>query len=309
MNDMHTLLSGALPEPENEPHPRDVVTPAMQWGERRRRRDWALTGAAALAVVMVGAGAAVLGGGGSGPTVSAGSGGAGHQPSAADRSWTPPKCTPEGSEYCKLYNEEQDFGVTYTKESLPYIQAVLPPGYTVKATDTYVLVLTGPNGKTNYLFPSVTGADTLDGRTPSCGTPPRPGCLQTSAAGGDVLVNGGPTVGQSAGYVKEGLKDPRITINVGTAPSGSLGGVPEPTGSGPLLTNQQLAAIVGDPAYVQFSDQQYAHLADIIQRLHNLPQPSQSSPTGMGSGSAPGAPGKTPLGWSSPGGTTLPSRS
>ncbi|NUP53320.1 MAG: hypothetical protein HOW97_39260 [Catenulispora sp.] len=295
---MHSLLSRAFPEPDDEPHPRDVVGPAIRWGDRRRHRDWALTGAAALAVVMVGAGAAVLGGGGSEVPASPGSGGiAGSPPGAADQSWTPPKCTPAGSEYCKLMQEEQDFGADYAKKSLPYIQAALPTGFTVKATDTYVLVLTGPDGKTNYLFPSVTGADTLEGRAPECGTPPRSGCLQTSEAGGDVVVNGGPTAGQSAGWVKDGLKDPRITINVGTAPSDSINGLPKPTGSRALLTNQQLAAIIGDAAYVQFSDQEYAHLVDINQRLHNLPQPTQSSPVGMSPGSS------HPVGWSSPGAT------
>ncbi|NUR31232.1 MAG: hypothetical protein HOV83_36215, partial [Catenulispora sp.] len=58
MNDMRKLLAGAIPDPEDEPRQRDVVDAAMEWGDRRRRRDWMLAGVTALAVVAVGAGIA-----------------------------------------------------------------------------------------------------------------------------------------------------------------------------------------------------------------------------------------------------------
>jgi hypothetical protein len=287
----------------------------MEWGERRRRRDWALAGAAALAVVAVGAGAAVLGGG-SGSPVSAGG-----SPTVTDSQSSgrippfpgmPPgtsgtaNCPAPGgggdsSEFCRLFLEEQRFDAAFAKASVPYIQAALPAGFHVTATNTNVVLLAGPDGKTNYLFPSVTAASTLDGRTPSCGNAPAADCVQTSTIGGDVMVAGGPSGEQSAGFVKDGLKDPRITINVGTAGNGPVNGVPAPTSATPLLTNQQMEAIVGNPAFVGFAKDQYAHLEDIVKRLQKLSPPS---PTGSG-GWTPTS-GSTPVTWSPTGGGSGP---
>ena len=289
MNDMHNLLSNALPAPEDEPHLRDVVDAALEWGERRRRRDWTLAGAAALAVIAVGAGAAVVGGG-SGSPVSAGG-----SPTVTDNrspGRIPPfpngtsgteNCPAPGStgssdEFCRLFLEQQRFDIDFAKASVPYIQAALPAGFHVTATGSHMVLLTGPNGKTNYLFPSVTAASTLDGHTPSCGS--LPGCVQTSTIGGVVVVQGGPSDAESAGFVKDGLKDPRITINVGTSGGGSINGVPAPTSATPLLTNQQLAAVVGNPAFVGFAKEKYAHLQDIVRQLQKLSPPSASDSGG-----------------------------
>ncbi|NUR62713.1 MAG: hypothetical protein HOV87_29270 [Catenulispora sp.] len=294
---MRKLLSSAFPPPEDEPHQRDLVDAAMEWGERRRRRDWALAGAAALAVVAVGAGTAVMSGGGSGPATAGGGNPTSARDSASPK--MPPwpagtagtehcsaNAAPESEdEFCRLFNERQQFGTTFANASVPYIRAALPAGFSVRPTSWGVLILTGPNGKTNLLFASVTGADTLDGHAPSCG-PAAPSCVQTSTAGGSVLVNGAPSDGQSAGYVKAGMKDPRITINIGTATSGEVYGVPAPTSNVPLLSNEQLAKVVGNAAYVQFATQQDEHWQDLGRQLRKLSPPSPSgAPPGSGSGS------------------------
>ena len=51
-----------------------------------------------------------------------------------------------------------------------------PQGFTVKTTGAWVLILTGPNGKTNYMFPSAAPASTLGGHPLSCGVPAQTGC-------------------------------------------------------------------------------------------------------------------------------------
>ncbi|NUR62127.1 MAG: hypothetical protein HOV87_26220, partial [Catenulispora sp.] len=265
-------------------------------------------------VVAVGAGAAVMGGGSGSPASAGGSPTATESYSSAK---IPPfpgmppgtsgtqNCPAPGGgntdEFCRLFLEEQQFDAAFAKASVPYIQAALPAGFHATATSTHVVLLTGPDGKTNYLFPSVTAASTLDGHMPSCGNPPGAGCVQTSTAGGDVVVAGEPSAGQSAGFVKDGLKDPRITINVGTAVSGSINGVPAPTSATALLTNQQLAAVVGNPAFIGFSKEQYAHLEDIVRRLQKLSPPSASE---SGSWTPPSGGSSTSESWSSPTGAS-----
>ncbi|OLE24377.1 MAG: hypothetical protein AUG49_13535 [Catenulispora sp. 13_1_20CM_3_70_7] len=293
MNDMRKLLSGALPAPGDEPQPRDVIGAAMEWGERRRRRDWTLTGATALAVLMVGAGVAVMGGGSNagisptaGPKAPSASGSPlgsiGQHPNWPGVVWNS-SCN-DPTEYCRLLTEVQNFTNDFAKGSVPYLQAALPQGYSVKATGSYVVILTGPGG-TNYLYPSVTSASTLDGHTPSCR--PGPSCYQTSAAGGKAVVAGGPSDWQSAGWVKDDLKDPRITITVGTVTEGGIDGVPAPTAHG-LLSSEQLAKLISDPHLRDFATTQYQHQADITKRLQAMVPPSESGsplPGGSSSGS------------------------
>ena len=296
MNDMRKLLSGALPAPEDEPQQRDVIDAAMDWGMRRRRRYWALTGAAALAVVAVGTGVAAMSGGGSGNGASPGgfgtsstAGGPRSSASTAESSpsfpkgtWWTPYCSTPGTvrgdlaQYCHLYNEEQDFNTDFAKGSVKYIQAALPSGYTVKATDTWVLILTGPNGKTNYMFPSAEPASTLGGNPLGCGTPTPPTCVQTSTAGGTVVVNGGPSGDPSAGYVGSGLKDPRVDILLGTSVTGAMNGMAAPTSAQPLLTNEQLAKVVGDPGFVAYAKDRLQYLKNITNELQSMTPPSPS---------------------------------
>ena len=290
MNDMRELLSGALPAPQDEPQQRDVIDAAIDWGTRRRRRDWALSGAAALAVVAVGTGIAAMAGG-SGNGVSAGgvqargksltftSGAPGGNPACDVPSGT--KETLAVKAYCQLYSEERNFGVDFAKGVVPYIQAALPAGYHVAATNTYVDILTGPDGKTNYLFPSTEPASTLSGPL-SCHTPPNPGCDETSAAGGNVVVNSGPSGEQSAGYVRGNLQDPRVDILASTSSSGGIQGLPRPTSPTLLLSNAQLAKIMSNSALVEYAKQQLQHQSDISNQLQKMTPPSSGfgSPTG-----------------------------
>lgn len=292
VNDMRKLLSGALPAPGDEPPQRDVIGAAMEWGERRRRRDWTLAGAAALAVLAVGAGAAALGGG-SGAAASPGtgqrslplgvsaSGSSGSerpgQPNWPEGTWWTPTCDEPTSvqgnlaDYCRLFNEEQTFSTDFAKGSVKYLQAALPPGYSVQATNAHVVILTGPTG-TNYLFPSVTGASTFSGRAPGCGADPS--CYQTSVAGGNVVVGPAPPSGaQSGGWVEDDLKDPRITITVGTIEFGGMNGIPAPTAHA-LLTNEQLAKLLSDPHLRDYAKAQYQHLVDITRQLQGMAPPS-----------------------------------
>lgn len=289
MNDMRELLSGALPAPQDEPPHRDVIDAAMDWGTRRRRRDWALSGAAVLAVLAVGTGVAAMGGGSArevGPT-------GGGLPSAASASgpgmpagswWTASCGEPaanKGSlaDDCELFGEVQNFDTAFAKGSVKYIQAALPTGFTVTATDSWVLVLTGPNGKTNYLFPSTESASTLGGKPLSCGTPAPPGCVETSTAGGTVVVSGGPSGMPSAGYVGDvgdGVEDPRIDILVGTWAGGGLNRVAAPTSAVPLLSNEQLEKVLGDPGFVAYAKAQLQYLNGLTNRLHSIAAPSGS---------------------------------
>ncbi|NUR29884.1 MAG: hypothetical protein HOV83_29215, partial [Catenulispora sp.] len=188
-----------------------------------------------------------------------------------------------GNDFCRLFLEEQRFDLDFAKGSAPYIQAALPAGFTVQATGTHALILSGPGG-TNYLFPSVTSASTLEGRQPACSTPPTPTCFQTSVDGGKVVVGGAPSGGESAGYAKDTLQDPRITVTVGTKLAGGINGIPAPTADA-LLSKEQLAKIVGDAGFLAYAKTQYAHLLDIQSQLQKLAPPSAS---GSASGSAPG---------------------
>jgi hypothetical protein len=309
---MRDVLSGALPAPQDEPPQRDVVDAAMDWGSRRRRRDWALSGAAALAVVAIGAGVAAMSGG-SGNEASPGGG---PWPSASGSSvplpppgswWTSSCDTPAtiaGSlaDYCGLFTEEQNFRVDFAKGSVPFIQKALPPGFSVRATDTYVLILTGPQG-TNYLFPSVEPASTLDGHANPCTT--EPSCVQTSTVGGVVVAgNATPSGAQSAGYIGNGLHDPRVDILVGTSAQGGMNGMAPPT-AGQLLSNEQLARIAGDPGLLQYATAQLAHITDITRQLQSMAPP----PSATGSFSPPPSTLSPPAGnpstgatgsWSSP---------
>ena len=317
MKDMRELLSGALPAPQDEPPQRDVIDAAMDWGARRRRRDWTLTGAAALAVVVVATGvAAVSGGGGStarngqSPTGVSTHRSAGGVPSQPQGSWWTPYCSYSGAlkgnlaDYCKIYIEQQDFNVTFAKGSAPFIQAALPPGFSVKTTSSWVLILTGPDGTTNYLFPSTEPASTLDGHPLSCGTPAPPGCVQTSTAGGSVVVNSAPSGQQSAGYVGDGLTDPRVDILVGTSASGGMNGIAPPTASVSLLSDAQLAKIMSDSQLLQYAKTQLNYLNALARQLAALAQPSAS-----GSSSPPAPPVSSsdpglPSGWTSSDGTS-----
>lgn len=300
---MRELLSGALPAPQDEPPQRDVIDAAMEWGTRRRRRDWALSGAAALAVLAVGTGIAAMTGG-SGSSVTAGGG---PHPSATHRSaaspepqgsWWTPYCAGPGSgtgdlaQYCELFNEEQNFGTDFAKNSVTYIQAALPQGFTVKATETWVLILTGPNGKTNYLFASAEPASTLDGKPLNC--PPQTPCFQTSTAGGKVVVNTWPSGDPSAGYVGNDLKDPRVDILLGTSVTGAMNGVAAPTSAQPLLTNEQLAKILTDPGFLAYAKQQVQHQEDVVNALRTLAPPSASGASPGGASSSGSSSSWTP---------------
>lgn len=329
MNDMRELLSGALPAPRDEPQQRDVIDAAMDWGARRRRRDWALSGAAALAVLAVGTGVAAMSGGsgsdaGPGPGGEVRSSATGSTGSTAPSSpnfpagtwWTPYCSTPGGvkgslAEYCDLYDEQQNFNVAFVQGSVKYIRAALPQGFTVKTTGAWVLVLTGPNGETNYMFPSTEPASTLGGHPLSCVVPAQLGCLQTSAAGGTVLVNGGPSGDPSAGYVGTGLKDPRVDILLGTSATGGLNGVAPPTSAQPLLSNAQLAEVLSNPGFLDYAKAQLQHLEDITNQLQSMTPPSPngslgsvtppSRPTGIPSGLPSGLPsGDGTTGFSEP---------
>jgi hypothetical protein len=308
---MRKLLSAALPAPRDEPQQRDVIDAAMDWGTRRRRRDRVLTGAAALAVIAVGAGVAAISGGsgtGSEPV-------GGRQPVSVlsspafpSGSWWTPYCqTADGTgrdlaEYCKLYNDEQSFDAEFITGSAKYLRAALPPGFTLKAVGSRVLVLTGPNGKTNYLFPSVEPASTLDGHPLSCGTPAPPGCVLTSTAGGTVVVNGDPSGEPSAGYVGDGQKDPRVDILLGTSIGGGIGAVPAPTSAVPLLNRDQQARLLTDPGFLAYAKAQLQHQQDIKRQLRGMAPPP--SPTGSSFPAAPGSfspPSGSPSGsWSPP---------
>ena len=322
---MRELLSGALPAPQDEPPQRDVIDEAMDWGARRRRRDWTLTGAAALAVVAVATGVAAVNGGGGGSGTSA----LGQSPttvsthrsmgvpSAPNGSWWTASCGHTGTskgdlgEYCGLFAEQQNFNTSFANGSAKYIRAALPAGFTVRSTDTPVLILTALDGKTNYLFPSAEPASTLEGKF-GCSTPPSPNCIETKTAGGTVVVNSGPSGAPSAGYVGQGQTDPRVDILLGTSVTGGLNGMAPPTSATPLLTGAQLTRILSDPGFLTYAKEQLQHLDDITRRLQALAPPSVSGasvPSGPGSFSSSSGPtsGATgswspPLGWqSSPG--------
>jgi hypothetical protein len=318
VNDMRELLSGALPAPQDEPPQRDVVDAAMDWGMRRRRRDWALSGAAALAVLAVGTGVAAMSGG-SGNGVSPADGARSVAPTTASSPAFPPwgtsSCDMPGSkegdlaQYCTLYEEQQNFNTDFAKGSVKYIQAALPAGYTVKATESWVLILTGPNGKTNYLFPTTEPASSLGGNPLSCGTPPGQNCVQTSTAGGTVVVNSGPSGDPSAGYVGTGSKDPRVDLLLGTSGTGGMNRMAPPTSATPLLTNAQLARILADPGFLGYAKTQLQHMEDVTRQLQNAAPPSSdessfpSLPSQSGSGFPVGSPPSGASGsWSSPGG-------
>jgi hypothetical protein len=292
---MRELLSGALPAPDDEPQQRDVIDAAMDWGSRRRRRDLAMTGAAALAVLAIGAGAVAMAGG-SGNAVSAAGG---PQPSATRGSvgLLPPghvlgsvpsqTCSPPAGakpNYCQLLKEMDDFGPDFATGSVPYIQADLPSGYTVKATGTWVVLLTGPDGKTNYLFPSTEDGSSLDGHMLQCATPKPPTCTQTSTEGGIAEVNGGPDNPPSAAFVKDGLKDPRVDLLVGVTANGAQQGLAAPTSATSMLTNDQLIKIVGDAKFLAYATNQLKHLQDVTRQVQAMSPPSQS---GSGSYSGP----------------------
>lgn len=317
MNDMRKLLSSALPAPGDEPPQRDVIGAAMEWGERKRRRDWTLAGATALAVLAVGAGVVAMGGG-SGGTASPGTGPKTPYPSGrsapgnisrpdAPGSWWTPSCDKptelQGNlaDYCRLFTEEENFDTDFAKGSVKYLQAALPPGYSVQATARHVVILTGPTG-TNYLYPSVTGASTLGNRTPSCRTS---SCYQTSIGGGKAIVEAAaPSGEQSAGWVTDDLKDPRITITVGTVTTGGMNGIPAPTAHA-LLSDEQLGKLISDPHLLDYAKTQYQHISDIAKQLQAMAAPSGTpsyasppphpwlpgdSSTGSFSGSASGTP-------------------
>ena len=326
MNDMRELLSGALPAPQDEPQHRDVIDDAMDWGMRRRRRDWALSGAAALAVIAVGTGVAAMSGG-SGNTVSAGgglpSGAQTHRSEAAPSEpqgtwWTPYCSSPANAKgdlqaYCELYNEAQNFGGIFTTGSVKYIQAALPAGFTVRQTGNWVLILTGPDGKTNYMFPSAEPASSLDGHPLGCGVPAPSDCVQTSTAGGTVVVAGGPSGAPSAGYVAQGLKDPRVDLILGTSVTGGLNGMEPPTAKVPLLTDAQLEKILTDPGFLGYAKAQVQQLANITKQLQSMAPPSGSwtpSSGASGSGSYPppsGYPSSPPSGSGASSGLSWPS--
>lgn len=314
MNDMRELLSNALPEPDDEPHQRDVIDSAMEWGDKRRRRDWALTGAAALAVVAVGAGVAALGtGSGSGRDAPAASGGGqqagqtdplGVQSNGAPFPTASPTCMPPSSvppnqldRYCDLWRQETGWMVEFAKGSVPYIRAALPQGYTVKATDSYVVQLTGPDGKTNILFPSATSAKMLEGHTPGCAQLGSD-CAATSIGGGHGVVGQFPSDGQSAEWVADGLKDPVVLMGVNIVGTDGVGGLPAPTGKA-LLNANDLERIVSNPDFVQYSKREWERSVEIQKEMQNLvgaaagsseSGPASSAPSGPPSGSASSAP-------------------
>lgn len=307
MKDMRELLSGALPAPQDEPQQRDVIDAAMGWGTRRRRRDWALSGAAALAVLAVATGIAAMSGGSGNGASPAG----GPRPSASatvpgtpDGSYWTASCGSPGSptkspvDKCGLFTAKEKFNVDFAQGSVPFIQAALPAGFTVKSTDSWVLILTGPNGKTNYLFPSAEPASTLDGRPLSCGTPAPPGCVETSTAGGTLVVNGGPSGQPSAGYVGVGIKDPRVDILVGTSVEGGMNGIPAPTAAESLLSQAQLEKILSSPGFLTYAKSELQYLKDITQQLQgSAPSSSSQAATGFPSSAATDS-------WSSPSGAT-----
>jgi hypothetical protein len=316
VKDMRELLSGALPAPQDEPQQRDVIDAAMDWGARRRRRDWTLTGAAALAVVAVATGVAAVSGGGGGtsaagqtPTGVSTHRSMGGVPSQPAGSWWTPYCETPGTlkgnlaDYCRLFNEQQTFNVDFAKGSVPFIQAALPPGFSVRATSSWVLILTGPNGTTNYLFPSTEQASTLDGHPLSCGTLAPPGCVQTSTAGGSVVVNSAPSGQQSAGYVGNGLKDPRVDILVGTSASGGMNGIAPPTATVSLLSDTQLTRIMSDSRLLEYAKAQLNHLKAITRQLQAMAQPSSSGPYSVPSYSPPPGSGSSSSGVPSSGAT------
>lgn len=244
--------------------------------------------------------------GGSGDSVSTGAGprpssthGSFHIPPPQSGNWPSPSCQAPGplekdlADYCKLYNEQQSFQVDFAVGSVKYIQAALPAGFTVKATRTWVLVLTGPDGKTNYMFPSTEPAATLD-HPLSCATPAPPTCVQTSAAGGTVVVNGGPSGNPSAGYVGSGLTDPRVDILLGTSVTGGMNGIAPPTSAQPLLSNAQLAKVMSDSGFLAYATAQLQHLEDITHQLRSMTPPSMSGSGPSGSSSPSGYPSSYP---------------
>ena len=320
MKDMRELLSGALPAPQDEPPQRDVVDSAMDWGARRRRRDWTLTGAAALAVVALATGVAAVSAGGGGSTAAPGGqaptsvsthrsmGGVPSQPKAGSSRTqycqSPGNLKGSLADFCRVFDEQQNFNADFAKGSVPFIQAALPPGFTVRATSTWVVILTGPDGTTNYLFPSTEPASTLNGQPLSCGTPAPAGCLQTSTAGGSVVVNSEPSGQQSAGYVGHFPDDPRVDILVGTSVSGAMKGIAPPTAKVSLLSDTQLAKIAGDPQLLQYAKAQLNYLKALSRQLAAMLEPSSSGSYSPPPGSAlsSGVPSSPPLGWqSSPG--------
>ncbi|WP_344658486.1 hypothetical protein [Catenulispora subtropica] len=316
---MRKLLSDAIPAPEDEPHQRDVISAAMAWGERRRRLDWVLTGAATLAVVAVGAGVAVLGTG-SGPGTSAASGGADSQKTLGGMldskvvngqpfqsfspTCMPPPNLPGGQtkKYCDLWQEQVDWSTEFAKGSVPYIQAKLPQGFTVKAANSYVVQLTAPDGKTNLLFPSAgSAANLLGGHTPSCAHP-GDDCTQTSAGGGHGVIGQYPSEGQSAEWVADGLKDPVILLGVNVVGTSDVGGLPAPTG-GRLLSADDITRIVSNPDYVKYAKESWKHEEEIRKQLLQLQGPSPTDgPTGQPSATGSGMPsgggtGSSPVNW------------
>ncbi|WP_194907240.1 hypothetical protein [Catenulispora rubra] len=316
---MRELLSGALPAPQDEPPQRDVIDPAMDWGARRRRRDWTLTGAAALAVVALATGVAALSGGGGSRGDAAAPGGQAPTGVSTHRSMGGVSSQPTGSgptqdcqspgnlkgslaDFCKVFDEQRNFNADFAKGSVPFIQAALPPGFSVRATSSWVLILTGPDGTTNYLFPSTEPTATLNGQPPGCGTPAPSGCLQTSTAGGRVVVNTEPSGQQSAGYFGDLPDDARVDLLVGTSVSGAMNGIAPPTAKVSLLSDTQLAKIMGDPQLLQYAKAQLGYLKALSRQLAALMEPSSSGPYSPppGSASGSGVPSSGTSGWSSP---------
>ena len=318
---MRALLAHAVPAHDEEPPAREVIGPAIAWGERRRRLDRVMvaTGAAA-AVVAISAGVATLGNGPRpGAAISPGGTGGPGSPWSPGRSYAttggPQPCAlpngqPGSASFCALDAQVSGFGVSFADGVAGYVSATLPSGVTVERTGSYYLKLS-KGGTTEYLYPSVESPDTLVGQKEQCGNSE---CSLVPVADGTAAV--GPYSGATlVDWMPDSNTGPRITLILATtAPGqGMYFGGPPPAAPGlpsgqqtgrpttkpvTLLTPQQLTAVVADPAFRQYTYQEYNILLQTRQLyLDKMASELPSIPGGYVSGSIPArgvAPGTVP---------------
>jgi hypothetical protein len=326
-SDMRALLSRAAPVPEEEPQVRDVVGPAIAWGERRRRVDRMLVATgAALAVLAVGAGVHAVGNGALG--TGSGLGGAAVGPAGPGRSFptsgglglgsgscTLPNGAPGSTTFCKVEAQLQNFDITFASQAADLIAAKLPSGVTAERTGSYYLTLT--KGSTReYLYPSLTPSSTLPELKEHCYTSD---CKLQNVADGTAML-GTYASATIADWVPDAGPGPRITMLLATTapgigqnfrgaplmwPGGPYGGPSYSASAGrvtspsdgsadgsaakpTLLTAQQMAEIVGDPVLRQYVNQAFNLLLQLIQEDQVLmANELPSIPGGYLSGSIP----------------------
>jgi hypothetical protein len=317
--DMRALLSHAAPDPGEEPPARDVVGPAMAWGDRRRRLDRIMVGTgAALAVVAIGAGVTGLGGGNSSPRSTNAAAGTptASSSSASSGCWVVAPGRLASPEFCAASAELSNFNHDFTQAAYPLLSGKLPAGVTATNTGAFYIKLS-KGGTTEYLYPSITFRSTLDGGKEQCANPD---CtLQPLLSGTAALAaHPGTTL---VDWVADAGEGPRVTFivtNSEPATYPAYAGDPLPGGNGlatppgvpangtkgqpsatesasatqpvKLMTKQQIADLIADPGFQQYATEQFAKLKDLNQKYQALlAKERPSSPGQSGSSSAAGS--------------------